>query len=92
MAFFSEMPSTSASGWCFWEFEMKGTAGLWMPFMKVGMFLQNFLPHLFTVITQNALQLQESHWNCEKIIVIRFLCKYYKILIDQIGHTSTNQH
>lgn len=45
---------------------MKGTAGLWMPFMKVGMFLQNFLPHLFTVISWHALQLQESYWNYEK--------------------------
>lgn len=73
MAFFTEGPSTSAaSGWCFWEFEIKDTAELWMPFMKVGMFLQNFLPHLFTVITWRALELQESHWNSEKMIVIRF--------------------
>lgn len=70
---------------------MKGTAGLWMPFMKIRMFLQNFLPHLFTVITWLALELQGSRWNYQKMIVIRFLCNYYKILIGQIGQASTNQ-
>lgn len=91
-AFFTEVPSISAASGCaFWEFEMKGTAGLWMPFTKVGMFLQNFLPHLFIVTTCLALELQGSHWNYQKMVVIRFLCNYCKILIDQTGQVSTNQ-
>lgn len=39
---------------------MKGIAGLWMPFMKVGMFLQNLLPHLLELSAG-------MHFNCKNL-------------------------
>lgn len=72
---FNEILSTSAvPGWCLWGVWNEGHWRDFDGFHEGRNVSTEFSATSFLSITWLALQLQESYWSNEKMIVIRFLC------------------